>query len=198
MVQTAQAFRPHVIDMFEPQDHPDNIPPYEGARPIPPYNSAGWTFAYQMGIQFDRILEGVTGPLERVNAWNLPSPKGRIPAAPGKPAALVTSPAQNDTFVLANRLLAAGEPVTRVADGGFVVAARPQSCAIAEKTAADRGINFQPGDSAPAATTPLRQPRIGLWDQYGGSMDSGWARWILEQFEFSSIACFHPISMRAT
>ena len=113
VVQTAQAFRPHVIDMFEPQDHPDNIPPYEGARPTPPYDSAGWTFAYQMGIQFDRILEGVTGPFERVNAWNLPSPKGRIPAAPGKPAALVTSPAQNDTFVLANRLLAAGEPVTR-------------------------------------------------------------------------------------
>ena len=48
--------------MFEPQDHPDNIPPYEGARPIPPYDSAGWTFAYQMGVQFDRVLEGVTGP----------------------------------------------------------------------------------------------------------------------------------------
>src|SRR5205085_9116925 len=27
--------------------------------------------------------------------------------------------------------------------------------------------------------------RIGLWDQYGGSMTSGWTRWILEQFEFS-------------
>ena len=30
----------------------------------------------------------------------------------------------------------------------------------------------------------LRAPRIGLWDQYGGSMTSGWTRWILEQFEF--------------
>jgi hypothetical protein len=26
--------------------------------------------------------------------------------------------------------------------------------------------------------------RIGLWDQYGGSMTSGWLRWIFEQFEF--------------
>jgi hypothetical protein len=26
--------------------------------------------------------------------------------------------------------------------------------------------------------------RIGLWDQYGGSMPSGWLRWIFEQFEF--------------
>jgi hypothetical protein len=27
-------------------------------------------------------------------------------------------------------------------------------------------------------------PRIGLWDQYGGSMPSGWTRWLLEQYEF--------------
>lgn len=36
----------------------------------------------------------------------------------------------------------------------------------------------------PAGATRLSAPRIGLWDQYGGSMDAGWARWILEQFEF--------------
>jgi hypothetical protein len=26
--------------------------------------------------------------------------------------------------------------------------------------------------------------RIGLWDQYGGSMPSGWTRWLFEQYEF--------------
>ena len=26
--------------------------------------------------------------------------------------------------------------------------------------------------------------RVGLWDVYGGSMPSGWTRWLLEQFEF--------------
>ena len=30
----------------------------------------------------------------------------------------------------------------------------------------------------------LKPVRIGLWDQYGGSMPSGWVRWILEQYEF--------------
>jgi len=30
----------------------------------------------------------------------------------------------------------------------------------------------------------LSEVRIGLWDQYGGSMPSGWTRWIFEQFEF--------------
>ncbi len=32
VVKTAQAFRPHVMDMFEPQDHPDDIP-YRAGRP---------------------------------------------------------------------------------------------------------------------------------------------------------------------
>jgi hypothetical protein len=30
----------------------------------------------------------------------------------------------------------------------------------------------------------LRPVRLGLWDQYGGSMPSGWVRWLLEQYEF--------------
>ena len=30
----------------------------------------------------------------------------------------------------------------------------------------------------------LKPVRIGLWDQYGGSMPSGWTRWIFEQYEF--------------
>src|SRR2546428_6671272 len=30
----------------------------------------------------------------------------------------------------------------------------------------------------------LKPVRIGLWDQYGGSMPSGWTRWLFEQFEF--------------
>ena len=49
VVKTAQAFRPHVMDMFEPQDHPDDIP-YPGGPPTPPYDSTGYTLAFQMGV----------------------------------------------------------------------------------------------------------------------------------------------------
>ncbi len=31
----------------------------------------------------------------------------------------------------------------------------------------------------------LKPVRIGLYDQYGGSMPSGWTRWLFEQYEFS-------------
>ena len=65
IVKTAQAFRPHVMDMFEPQDHPDDIP-YPGAPPIAPYDVAGYTLAYQMGVKFDRILDAFDGPFEKL------------------------------------------------------------------------------------------------------------------------------------
>jgi hypothetical protein len=68
IVKTAQAFRPHVMDMFEPQDHPDDIA-YEGATPTAPYDSAGYTLAFQMGVQFDRILEGFDGPFAKIDGF---------------------------------------------------------------------------------------------------------------------------------
>src|SRR5256885_1703119 len=53
--KSAQAFRAHLLDMFEPQDHPDDIP-YPGGAPRPPYDVTGYNLADSMGIVFDPIL----------------------------------------------------------------------------------------------------------------------------------------------
>ena len=76
VVKSAQAFRPHIMDMFEPQDHPDEFL-YAGGPPVPPYDSAGYTLAFQMGVEFDRILEGFDGPFEKVEGFAKPLP-GRV------------------------------------------------------------------------------------------------------------------------
>ena len=89
VVKRAQPFRPHVLDMFEPQDHPDDIP-YPGGPPTRPYDNAGWTLAYQMGVMFDRVLEGFDGPFEKINGLQSP-PAGKVTARPparGRPAAM--------------------------------------------------------------------------------------------------------------
>ena len=64
VVKTAQAFRPQVMDMFEPQDHPNDFR-YAGGPPTPPYDITGWTLAYQMGVQFDRVMNGFEGPFTK-------------------------------------------------------------------------------------------------------------------------------------
>jgi hypothetical protein len=187
VVKTAQAFRAHVLDMFEPQDHPNDFA-YPGGPPIPPYDSAGWTLAYQMGVAFDRILDGFDGPFERVTGFIAPT---ATITGPASPAGYLLSAAQNDSFILVNRLLKNGDEVYRLVKGGdqpagtIFVTARPQSAEIVAKGAKDLGITVTAVASRPAGELMKLKPvRIGLWDRYGGSMPSGWTRWLFEQYEF--------------
>lgn len=65
VVKTNQAFRPYVLDMFEPQHYPNDFK-YPGGPPIRPYDAAGWTLALKMGIRFDRILDEFDGPFDQI------------------------------------------------------------------------------------------------------------------------------------
>jgi hypothetical protein len=189
VVPAAQAFRPHVMDMLEPQVHPD-VFPYPGAPPTPPYDNAGWTLAYQMGVRVDRVLDrAVTGPLERVTEWNVAPPAATIASADGA-AGFVLDPHVNDAFAAVNRLLAAGAQVRRVPESGAWYV--PAAAAVElRRTALPLGVGATGVRQAPDAA-PVRAPRVGLWDQYGGSIPSGWTRWILEQFAFPFQRVFVP------
>ena len=178
VVKTSQAFRPHVLDMFEPQDHPDDIP-YPGAPPTPPYDSAGWTLAFQMGVKFDRILDAFDGPFEVIDG-PAPSPAGRV-ATSAAASGYVVSHQQNDAFVAVNRLLNAGAEVSSLRDTFYI---RGTTRPVLEKAAADLGLTFTSVAQPPSGGRRLRPVRIGLWDRYGGSVESGWIRWLLERYEF--------------
>ena len=191
VVKSAQAFRPHVLDMFEPQDYPNDIP-YPGGPPRAPYDNAGYSLALQMGVQFDRILEAFDGPFEKVTDV-LAKPPGAITLGSGR--AYVIDRRINDGFLAVNRLLAAKLPVqvigqplsangTTYPAGSWYVPAGGQASAVLGKLALEKGLPAAAVGAAPGSTVTLTPVRVGLWDQYGGSMPSGWTRWILEQFEF--------------
>jgi hypothetical protein len=82
--------------------------------------------------------------------------------------------------------------VYRGTDGQFVVIGKPTTRPILDKVAAERGVRFRGVAKRPELGPRLTRARVGLWDQYGGSMDSGWARWIFEQFEFPFTRVFAP------
>jgi hypothetical protein len=188
VVKTAQAFRAHVLDMFEPQDHPNDFV-YPGGPPIPPYDSAGWTLAYQMGVAFDRVLDGFDGPFEKVAGFIAP---GGAITGPASPAGYLISPGQNDSFVLVNRLLKNGDEVYRLSKGAgaegpgaLFVPARAQNAQILARGASELGVRVTAVAARPSGEMiKLKPVRIGLWDRYGGSMPSGWTRWLFEQYEF--------------
>ncbi len=111
IVRSAQAFRAHLMDMFEPQDHPDDFA-YDGAPPTPPYDSAGWTLAFQMAVKFDRILDGFDGPFEEIRTEQIAPPPGKIIDRKDASAFILESNT-NDSFKAVNRLLKAGHMVIR-------------------------------------------------------------------------------------
>jgi hypothetical protein len=114
IVKTAQAFRPHVLDMFEPQDHPNDFA-YPGGPPIRPYDAAGWTLAFQMGVQFDRLIDGFDGPFQAIQYGELQSTTGQIEG--GKAAGYVLTAKANHSYLVTNDLLAAGLEVYRLPNG---------------------------------------------------------------------------------
>jgi hypothetical protein len=149
----------------------------------------------QMGIRYDRVLEDFTGPFDPVDVWNLPMPAASIQGTANASGYLL-DPRVNNTAIAVNRLLAAGERLSVLGSAASVdgttwpagtihVVARGTTRALLERVAREHGVPVT-GTRArvPAPSLPLQAPRIGLWDQYGGSMPSGWTRWILEQFEF--------------
>jgi hypothetical protein len=193
VVKTAQAFRPHILDMFEPQDHPNDFR-YPGGPPIPPYDITGWTLAMQMGVQFDRILDGFEGPFAKVpvNAEGLADPPAAPVTGPANPAGWLISHKQNDSFVVVNRLLKANcdvywlkEDVQNMGTGAVWVPATAASKGIVTTAAKQLGVGATGLAAAPKGEAMKLKPiRIGLYDSYGGNMSAGWTRWILEQYEF--------------
>ena len=191
VVKTNQAFRPHVIDMFEPQDHPNDFL-YPGGPPVAPYDAAGWTLAYTMGVKFDRILEPFDGPFERIPYGETQTVKGTINIIGSVKGYLIDAKA-NKSFTIANDLLREGIEVYRTTDsikdvdaslGSFYVPSSSKTKSIIEKVITENGVAVNTVSKKPTSLQKINNARIALWDNYGGSIPSGWVRFIMEQYHF--------------
>jgi hypothetical protein len=180
------------MDMFEPQDHPNDFS-YPGGPPSRPYDITGWTLAMQMGVKFDRVLDGFDGPFEKI-AGLLPPPASSV-SGPASPAGYLISHEINNSFILINRLLKAGGEVywlkkeqtvdgRNIGAGAIWVPASPAVRPVLDQGSKELGIPIRALAKAPAGDAlKLNPTRIGLYDSYGGSMPSGWTRWLFEQYE---------------
>ncbi len=187
IVKTNQAFRPQVIDMFEAQDHPHDVE-YEGGPPIRPYDAAGWTLAMQMGVSYDRVYEELNGPFQKLAPGQFI--EAAITELPKSKYGYQINGKANDAFTLVNSLLKSGVKVYRdETSKDFYVdsKAEPKLKAFT----ATNTLFIKPSSSKPKNIKPIQSLKIGLYDQYGGSMPSGWVRWILEQYGYD-YEVFYP------
>jgi hypothetical protein len=177
--------------MFEPQNHPNDFQ-YPGGPPVPPYDAAGWTLAYQMGILFDRIMDGVEGPFTRIPDGTIQPLKGKTIASAGK-AGFYLSAANNHSFTAVNALLKEGATVYRIEQqlpgvpaGSFFVPAKGASATWLLNNASALGADLYAAETTPRSMKKITPSRVALWDTYGGSMASGWMRWIMDEYQFKA------------
>jgi hypothetical protein len=102
----------------------------------------------------------------------------------------------NDSFIVVNRLLKAGCAVYWLAkpqtvesrnfgSGAIWVQSSATARPILETAAKQLGVAAYALAKVPAGEAVKLKPiRVGLYDEYGGLMTSGWIRWLFEQYEF--------------
>ena len=176
VVHCDQPYRAHVLDMLEPQWHPDDM---RDGKPIPPYDAAGWTLSMQMDVRVERSYEELRGPF---------APLTSMPAfarrdLPTAESYWLLDAADLHTVTAINRLLAAGCDVRARDAGVYEVAVTPRSEEVLAGAAGDLGVRAV-ARSGERSGRRLRPVRVGLFDVFGGHMATGWDRWLLEEFEF--------------
>jgi len=198
-----QPFAFFVKAVFEEQGYPDlaKYPAlWQGlVRPqkfpdayLPPYDMAGWTLPYQMGVKVataNTPLKVALTPMDKV----VP-PSGSV--ARGAGYAYLISPKTNNSFIAVNRILEKGGEVLRAKEsfsvggksyppGTFIVLSRSVSRSLMDSIAKELSLTIGgTGGRVTANTFKLEAPRVALYKSWTASMDEGWTRWLFEQFEF--------------
>jgi hypothetical protein len=189
LIPGAQPFRPYIHDLLTPQIYPE-IRAVPGGPLKRPYDITGWTLSYQMGVEVHPLTVPVVAETEPVA-----DPLVRSSALPPKAGVYAIDTRANDAFTAVNRLLAGGETVLRVPSpvtiggsrwphGSFAVTARPGTEARVAQALQGLRVTVATLPAVPVDARQVVRPRIGLYHAWGGNIDEGWTRWLLEQFEF--------------
>ena len=213
VVLTSQPFRSFVVEMMEPQTYPEIKADVNSTEILSPYDVTAWSLPYMMGVQSHRLESPVDGLLDRVAppAWSAPAladVKEAIWAlSPRENDAytavmrLLTRGNQVQQAVAGQGAGAgAGSPLPsgwRPDPGTFLVRARRDEIAAAlAGLCAKAELMEEPLRSRSGPTPPpaegllafpcrfLRTPRVGIYQSWLASIDEGWTRFVLDDFEF--------------
>jgi hypothetical protein len=196
IVSAAQAFRPYIADLLEKQTYPDTrLDPAGSIKP--PYDIAGWTLPMQMDVVVDQLEEPVDVNMRRLSGV-APIREGQVNGNASYGYAL--SHSTNASIKAVNRLMGAGEIVYWATDafrsgrttfdaGTFIIEAGQQTGDRVSEISIELGIDFQGLNSEPSVDkSALRLPKVGMYKSYVASMDEGWTRWVLEDYEFDLVS----------
>lgn len=199
VILLAQPFRACVKDLLSPQHYPD-IREYKDGPPVPPYDNAGWTLSYQMGVDAVEIVHPFEAALVETDQIKLPEVR---PVSPGKYGLLLDC-RQTDSFKAVNKGFKAGVKISRLKKaivinkqpfppGCFVLKGNEK---ILNQIARELHLFLLPLQQKPGLSRPLKKVRLGVYQPWTASMHEGWSRWVLENFYFD-YSTLHNAEIRA-
>ncbi len=175
--------------MLEVQQYPELRESPDGPL-VRPYDVTAHTLGMQMGVEVYQV--DAPFEVEASRAEPLSIPDGTIE---GEGEYWLFSHAGNAFAKLANRLLKADRPLFWAPNGFQVGGIGFPAGTLMSRVGANRNDLAKLLKEVPIKVTQtrkqpelawrrIRAPRIGLYKSWAASIDEGWTRWILEEYEF--------------
>jgi hypothetical protein len=190
-IPTAQPYGKFVSEMLGTQRYA-KVRLSAEARPLPPYDTTSWSLPLLMGVKVERTML----PSDREKTLRLATdadwPAGALQGSGASSYLLASS--SNNASSLVNELLkrkgnvtVSREPFesggTSYPAGTFIIEPQSELPSLAEKYhLVIPGVLEKPKTSS----FKLKEVRVGLYKPWIASMDEGWTRWILEQYQFNA------------
>jgi hypothetical protein len=186
VIPAAQPYRPFVLTMLQPQRYPE-VRNATDAGILEPYDVASWSLPLSMGVEVVEAVDPIETPLESLTEANWPRPQIDLDGA----GHLI--PAGSDSaYPAINRLLAEGTMVYRFAHdsetgnrGDIYLSAEDVDSSKLAEIAEELHLPVRPLASPPDAEMfRVGSARVGLFKPWVASMDEGWTRFVIEQYDF--------------
>ncbi len=193
VVFTAQICRAYILKLLRETHYHDG--PHSRGRdgtPLSPYDLSTDTMAEFMGVTVVEATEPIKGSFDKCGAIELP--RGGVEAST---VGHLLDGRLNSSFSAVNELLNDGKKVHRVLEpvgdlpaGAFYVPSQRGLTRKLNELAEKFHVVFRAADGDEFEKKPIKSLRIGVYQRYwGGNIDEGWTRWVLEQhgFEYKTL-----------
>ena len=188
VVKLDQVFGRWAKDLLEKQTYPE-VRRSPTSPPEAPYDVTAWSLGMQMGVETAFVgkpiadgvkLSRVTGSTRPVGTVAGNGPRFSFPFTGG------------DSAIAVNRLLKSGAKVAfgqERQSASVIVSGVPRARLEALATELGLSVTSVPAARAgqPDGGSPVKAPRVGLYQPWTASMDEGWTRWVLEQYQFGPV-----------
>ncbi|MFB0566936.1 MAG: M14 metallopeptidase family protein [Candidatus Aminicenantaceae bacterium] len=192
IIYTAQPYGGFAKALLEKQVYPE-IREYPGAPLKTPYDVVAHTLPLLMGVEVIQVEKPFK--VNSVLLSKIDKPKGKFQTTDGA-VGYAWGHETNDDFVALNRLVQKGYKVFwsvenfRLSDkmyppGTMIVTQKEGLKKDLESIVEDLYIHFEGLKSNPGINVyGLKPVKLGLYKSWTASMDEGWTRWVLEQYDF--------------